>query len=154
MAKAYRPADKKINFLGNNNQSDSIDWISAYSTKHGLKSTHLWKQDKDPVYFAPNFNASLASHFSDYRYDQPFYYGRFHNMALTYMFYPEEGIRFSQSPTGGGELNPAWDFQFIVPNFEIGKEYSFQARMMYKEFAGADDVLEEFEAWKKINNWH
>lgn len=143
----HGPKDKKIYFRGLKEGSDSIGWISAYSTQHGLESTHLSRNAKDNIYFAPNFNARLASHFSDYRYDKPFYYGRFHNMVLAYMFHPEEGIRFSQSPTGGGELNPAWDFQFIVPDFKVGREYSFQTRIMYKEFAGEDDVLEEFETW-------
>jgi hypothetical protein len=143
----HEPGDKKIYFRGRKEGSESTGWISAYSTAHGTKSTHLGKQEKDPVYFAPNFNARLASHFSDYRYDQPFYYGRFHNMVLAYMFKPDQGIRFSQSPTGGGDLNPAWDFQFIVPDFEVGKEYSFQARIMYKEFAGENDVRDEFEDW-------
>jgi hypothetical protein len=144
----HEPDDKKIYFQGSEGGSDATGWISAYSTEHGLKSTHLGRNEKDKIYFAPNFNATLASHFSDYRYGRPFYYGRFHNMVLAYMFRPEEGIRFSQSPTGGGDLNPAWDFQFIVPDFEVGREYSFQARIMYKEFAGENDVLEEFETWK------
>jgi len=143
----HEPGNKKIYFRGHEEGSESTGWISAYSTKHGKKSTHVGTREKDPIYFAPNFNATLASHFSDYRYEQPFYYGRFHNMVLVYMFRPEKGIRFSQSPTGGGELNPAWDFQFIVPNFEVGQEYSFQARILYKEFAGENDVLDEFEDW-------
>lgn len=145
----HAPSDKKINFPGSEVDSDSVGWIAAYSSEHGLKSTHIGKNEKEAVYFAPNFNARLASHFSDYKYDQAFYYGRFHNMVLAYMFHPAEGIRFSQSPTGGGADNPAWDFQFIVSDFEVGREYSFQARMVYKEFAGAKDVLEEYEIWKK-----
>jgi hypothetical protein len=143
----HEPGDKNIYFRGSEIGSESIGWISAYSTKHGLKSTHVGTRQKDPIYFAPNFNATLASHFSDFRYEQPFYYGRFHNMVLTYMFKPEHGIRFSQSPTGGGKLNPAWDFQYIVPDFEVGQEYSFQARILYKEFVGENDVWDEFKNW-------
>jgi hypothetical protein len=145
----HAPLDKKINFLGREGDSDSVGWIAAYSTEHGLKSTHIWKNEKATVYFASNFNARLASHFSDYKYEQPFYYGRFHNMVLAYIFHPAEGIRFSQSPTGGGALNPAWDFQFIVPDFEVGREYSFQSRMIYKEFEGTNDVLKEYKNWKQ-----
>jgi len=37
--------------------------------------------------------------------------------------------------------------KFIVPDFEVGREYSFKARVMYKEFAGENDVLDEFENW-------
>jgi hypothetical protein len=143
----HGPSDKKIYFRGSVKGSAFINWIAAYSSEHGLKSTHVGRNEKNDIYFAPNFNARLASHFSDYSYDQPFFYGRFHHMVLAYMFQPEDGIRFSQSPTGGGELNPAWDFQFIVPDFEVGREYSFKGRIMYKEFAGENDVLDEFETW-------
>jgi hypothetical protein len=143
----HEPPDRNIYFKGSMEGWDSIGWISAYSTKHGLNSTHLGSYDKVEAYFAPNFNATLASHFSDYRYDRPFYYGRFHNMVLAFLFKPAAGIRFSQSPTGGGGLNPAWDFQLIVPDFEVGKEYSFHARIIYKVFSGEDDMEEEFENW-------
>jgi hypothetical protein len=146
----HQPRDKKIYFRGRKAGSDSAGWIAAYSDRHGYRSTHLGMFEKEEIYFAPNFNARLASHFSDYRFDQSFYYGRFHNMVLAYMFKPEKGIRFSQSPTGGGEHNPAWDFQFIVPDFEVGKEYSFQARIMYKAFVGENDVQKEFEAWNRL----
>jgi len=145
----YAPTDKKIYFQGNKKSSNATNWVSAYSNEHGVNSTHKSKQDNESIYFAPNFNATLASHFSEYKYQKPFYYGRFHNMVLAFMFYPGEGIRFSQSPTGGGDVNPAWDFQFIVPDFEVGKEYSFQARVMYKEFESSDQVLAEYELWKK-----
>jgi len=147
------PADRKIYFHGYERGSDSPGWISAYSTAHGLKSTYVGRNDKDSLYFAPNINTHMLFHdLSDYYYDQPFYYGRFHNMVLAFMFQPDRGIRFSQSPSSGLEqaIYPAWDFQFIVPDFEGGREYSFEARIMYKEFAGSNDVLGEFEAWKKV----
>ena len=51
-------------------------------------------------------------------------------------------------------VNPAWDFQFIVPDFEVGKEYSFQARVMYKEFEGSDQVLAEYKLWEAENKQH
>lgn len=146
----HKPEDRKIYFQGRRADSDSAGWIAAFSIRHGLKSTHLGMHENKEINFAPNFNATLASHFSEYRYDRAFYYGRFHNMVLAYMFKPDKGIRFSQSPTGGGEFNPAWDFQFIVPDFEVGQEYSFQARIMYKEFKGVKDVQEEFEAWNRL----
>jgi hypothetical protein len=69
-------------------------------------------------------------------------------MVLAYMFHPVKGIRFSQSPNGGGEDNPAWDFQLIIPDFEVGCEYSLHVRMMYKEYEGANDVLRAYQIWK------
>ncbi|MCK9639312.1 MAG: hypothetical protein M0R39_05325 [Prolixibacteraceae bacterium] len=72
-------------------------------------------------------------------------------MVLAYLFKSSEIIRLAQSPTGGGGAGyPAWDFQYIVPNPKIGKVYSFEARMIYKPFAGNKDITEEYEKWKKI----
>ncbi len=112
-----------------------------------------WYQswEKNGYFFASNFNVTLSNHFSDYKYSLPFYYGRFHNMVLAYLFDSSESevIRFSQSPTGGGATNPAWDFQFIIPQPEQGKEYSFRARIVYKPFISREDILEEYQSWIK-----
>ena len=142
------PEDKKIYFRGIKNGNMNPEWVAAFSNKHGVKSTHRWIRDTNTLYFAPNFNATLASHFSDYRFTQPFYYGRFHNMALAYMFSPAANIRFSQSPTGGGAKNPAWDFQFIIPNFKTEHPYVFHARIVYKVFVNKNVLKEEYQAWK------
>jgi len=141
------PSDKNIYFWGRKKGTNKFNWISAYSKKHGEKSTHLNEKNQNEIYFAPNFDATLASNFSDYFFEYPFYFGRFHNMALAYMFHPAEGIRFSQSPTGGGSLNPAWDFQYIVPDFQMGREYSFKARIIYKPFKDNKDILTEYLNW-------
>ena len=71
-------------------------------------------------------------------------------MVLAYLFDSSESevIRFSQSPTGGGKTNPAWDFQFIIPQPEQGKEYSFSVRIVYKPFINQEDLLKEWQSWK------
>ena len=100
-------------------------------------------------HFAPNFNVKLFNAFSDYRYELPFYYGRFHNMAIAYLFESSEVIRFAQSPDGGGKNQPAWDFQYLIPNLRIDFEYDFRARIIYKPFISAEDMVEEYGSWKK-----
>lgn len=144
------PSDIKIYFKGNEKGSKEIKWIGAYSKKHGLESSHIGVKDTFDLIAVPGFNVTLANHYSNYLFKEPFYYGRFNNMVFAYLFSePEDGIiRFSQSPTGGGPQNPAWDFQFIIPNFEIGKEYSFNARLIYKEWIGANDIINEYKEWK------
>ena len=74
-------------------------------------------------------------------------------MVFVYLFSePEDGIiRFSQSPTGGGPENPAWDFQFIIPDFIVGKEYSFTVRLIYKEWISLEDIVEEYRVFNKKN---
>lgn len=144
-----RPEDKKIYFTGVEENNPDTTWIAAYSTEHGVQSTHRSVQDHNEIFFAENFNARLASHFSNYRFILPFYFGRFGKMTLAYFFDSNEIIRFSQSPTGGGETNPAWDFQYIIPNPKTGQEYSFKARMVYKPFISEQDIMDEYKNWKE-----
>jgi hypothetical protein len=141
------PSDRSIYFLGKAKGQSPVKWIRAFSAEHGIESTHTWIQDTSALYFAPEFNARLASHFSNYLYEAPYFYGRFHQMVLAFFFDRAEGIRFSQSPTGGGEFSPAWDFQYIVPQFTTGREYSFRVRMVYKKWAGREDIVNEYSQW-------
>ena len=144
----HRPEDRKIYFRGTaENNADSASWIAAWSEKHGVSSTHKHADDNQDFYFADDFNARLANHFSGYRYTEPFFFGRYDSMVLAYLFDADETIRFSQSPTGGGELNPAWDFQYLIPSPRQGKKYSFRVRMVYKPFVSEDDVWEEYRKW-------
>ena len=67
------------------------------------------------------------------------------------MFDHIEGIRFSHSPSSGGPPsfpNPAWDFQFIIPKYDVLQEYGFRARLVWKKFVDPEDCLREYERWK------
>ena len=143
------PSNKNIYFQGCEKRDPSQKWIEAYSREHGVESTHVGMNDSIELYFAPNFNARLANHFSNYRYALPFFFGRFHNMVLAYMFESSEMIRFSQSPTGGGKTNPAWDFQLIIPDLKKGREYTYRARLIYKPFISEEDITSEYLSWSK-----
>lgn len=135
-------------FRGRGPGEKSPRLISAFSEEHGVKSTHVGVGDPGDVFFAPDFNATLASHFSDYRFAEPLFWGRFRNMVLIYMFDDAERIRFSQSPTGGGGKNPAWDFQFIIRDFKVNRPYGFRARLVYKPFTGVSETTAEYRRWR------
>lgn len=130
-------------------QTGAGDWLYAFSEKHGKNGTHISDKDTFDFYHAPNFNIDLAREISDYTFTAPYYYGRFHNMVFGYLFpEPEVGIiRLSQSPSGAGKGMPAWDFQYILPDFEVGKPYSFKTRVLYKEWVSQEDVEKEYEKW-------
>jgi hypothetical protein len=141
------PQDKHIYFQGMPKGENSTRWISAFSKLHGDQSTHRHVDDHRDYYFATNFNASLASHFSEFNFAKFFYFGKFKNMVLAYFFKSDQIIRFSQSPTGGGATNPAWDFQMLIPDPVVGKIYGFKARLVYKPFISAEDIEKEFDHW-------
>lgn len=143
------PGDKSIYFQGKSGSKESSHWIKSFSPEHGFESTILSDDDSLQPYMAPDFNVTLANHFSRYRYTSPFYYGKFDNMVFAYLFSKQsEGIiRFSQSPDGAGPENPAWDFYYIVPDYKVGKEYSFKVRLLYKEWISKKDIESEYQKW-------
>jgi len=143
------PPDRNIYFRGVTEGLSVENWISAFSEKHNLKSTHRGINDNYDFFFAPDCKVNLAKNFSGYRYSLPFYFGRFHNMVMAYFFDSGEVIRLTQSPTGGGGTNPAWDFQYLIPDPKTEKVYSFKARMVYKPFINNEDIRQEYEKWIK-----
>jgi hypothetical protein len=44
--------------------------------------------------------------------------------------------------------NPAWDFQFIIPDYEVNQEYGFKARAVFRPKCDREGVIKEFEDWK------
>ena len=77
------------------------------------------------------------------------------DMTVIVMFDRAEGIRLTHSPSGGGvhkELqttNPAWDFQYVLPKYEVKKEYGFRARLAYRPRCTRAEVLREVAGWKR-----
>jgi len=142
------PDDRSIYFRGGKT------WQQYCSQAHDLNSTVVHKDDSFQLTFSPDTRSALFKQLSPLRYDDPFYYGHFKNHVFILMFDRTEGIRFSHSPVGGGRNaalethNPAWDWQFILPKYEVLKEYGFRARAVYREKCSRAEVAKEFEAWR------
>ena len=66
-------------------------------------------------------------------------------MAFAQLFRPGDQVRFAQSPSGGGDGNPAWDFQFFVPEPQVGRLYRFLMRAAYVPGRSPDDVRRQIE---------
>jgi hypothetical protein len=147
------PQDKSIYFLQAGSTLDKPQWVQFVTQTHGRDSTVLaaGQERREPA--VTEDPPALFRNFSPLRYSEPFYYGRFGDMVLIYMFRPSPYLRFAHSPSGGGrsaagdDTNPAWDFQLVIPEPQPGKEYELTMRAVYKPWAGRDDVLREVRQW-------
>jgi hypothetical protein len=143
------PEDKSIYFRHQG------AWQQLCTQAHNDESTVRHRDDKVELKFREGSGDALFKSFSRFRYDEPFYYGLFRKHIAILIFDRTEGIRFTHSPSGGGfnkdqqSTNPAWDFQYILPKYEVNKEYGFRARLVYRERCDRSEVLKEVEKGRK-----
>lgn len=143
------PAIKGIHFIGRKNNGN-VQWVYHLPAEHGKDAVHRPDgHDWNPAIDTAGFPISLVGAYSRYRYVYPFYYGLSGDKVYIIMFDTgkDAHLNFTQSPDGGGDYNPAWDFIYFKKNYRIGKEFSFRARIVVKKFEGKDDVIREYEKW-------
>jgi len=130
------PEDKSMYFLGG--EGEHPFWMQLCTQRHNDESTALHRDDKTELTFGPKCRDALYRNLSPLRYQLPFYHGLFEGHLWMVMFNRTGGIRLTHSPSGGGTntkrqtTNPAWDFQYIISNYEVGKEYGFKARAIFR----------------------
>jgi hypothetical protein len=143
------PEDKSMYLRGKNL------WLQHCTPAHNAMSTVIHQEDKFEMTFAKGFRECLFRNFSPLKYELPLFFGLYKKHVLILMFDRTAGIRITHSPSGGGmnttaqTTNPAWDFQFVLPKYEVNTEYGFKARLVYRERCSRDTVLKEYEIWKK-----
>jgi len=115
-------------------------WIRGVTPAHGTFSTHVATGDDRVFARDSDFPLTLVFNRSRYRYTEPWYYGVSHGMALVLMFRPKDRIRLSQSPSGGGQGNPAWDFQYFMPDDDVGRRYQMVMRAMYVPYESSEQI--------------
>ncbi len=143
------PEDKSIYFRGGGL------WQQLCTQRHNDESTVRHTGDKLDLRFSEGYPDALYRHLSPLRFEEPFYYGLFRNHLAILMFDRTAGIRFTHSPSGGGlnkemqTTNPAWDFQYLLPRYEVKRAYEFRARLVYRPRCSRAEVIREYENWRK-----
>lgn len=137
----HQPESTAIQFLGREASGAGERWIEAVSPAHGVESTHVAAEDLEEYPHAPDFSPQyMVFSRSRYVYTRPFYFGVSHGMACVFLFRRGDGIRFSQSPSGGGAGNPAWDFQWFIPRYEVNRAYGFEMRLVYVPYRDREQL--------------
>jgi hypothetical protein len=134
------PESKDIHFLGSDSRKGKPEWIRGITPSHGVLATHLSRDDERSFKHDDDFPLSLAFNRSKHFFSEPWYYAVSHDMAFVQMFRPQDNIRLTQSPSGGGNGNPAWDFQWFIPNYEVGQLYRMVMRAQYVPFESPEQI--------------
>jgi len=140
------PEDLGISFLASD-EKGGMRWVRHYSPKHGVESTHRHVNDTFEVRTVHDQTQYMYASLSRWRYARPFYYGVSHGMMYLWMLEDDPRLRFTQSPSGGGQGCPAWDYQLVVPDYRVGEEYGFRGRLVYKPFTRQEECAEEYARW-------
>ncbi|HDS74778.1 MAG TPA: hypothetical protein ENN56_04475 [Firmicutes bacterium] len=128
-------------------------WVRHLSPQHGVESTHRFPHDTIDLPASGMHEQYMYASLSKWRLARPYYFGVSNGMMYLFMAdtqHPSDDtiVRFTQSPSGGGPRCPAWDFQMIVPEYEIDTPYGISARVVYKPFTSYRDIEDEFAQWQ------
>jgi hypothetical protein len=140
----HQPESLDIHFIGRARDADAPpEWIRGVTPKHGVDSTHPPARLSFEPKFDPSFSLTLANHKSRFVYTEPWYYGISGNLAWVQMFRARDAIWFAQSPSGGGGGNPAWDFQWFIPDYKVNEAYGFTMRAAAVPFRDRETLIRD-----------
>lgn len=148
------PDDKSMYFLGGLEKQNNL-WTQLCTQWHNDQSTVRHRDDTFAMSFPGKGRDTLFKSLSRLRFDQPFFYGHFDDLVWLVMFDRAAGIRLTHSPSGGGAnaalqtTNPAWDFQFVIQQPEVLKEYRFRVRTVLRPRCSREELLDEFRRWQQ-----
>ncbi len=151
--------DLSLHFLGQTGPGQPESWI----TTDAPPGSPCWSQGGNFRHVAAAALPYAANHSTCYnvasyewpRYTKPFYYGLSSNgMVYEVMFdkgySAEDQMRltlFKFLIKLGQPLRPAWDWQYVINQVVSGQEYGYRARIVWKQFVSADDVLSDYQTW-------
>ena len=130
----HQPESLDIHFVGrpDRDPNAAAAWVRGITPAHGELPTHLAQDDRRDFAHDAAFPLTLVFNQSRHRYAEPWYFGVCRGMAFAQVFRAADQVRLSQSPSGGGAGNPAWDFQWFIPNYRVGQRYQLVMRAVYQ----------------------
>ena len=136
------PDDKSIHFLGRLKArwNAPSQWINGVTPSHGVEAVHppVWSQQLPDI--ESNFPLTLVHHPSKYVATSPWFFGVRSDLAYVQMFRKSDDIFIVQSPSGGGQGNPAWDFQWFIPDYQVDTAYGFVMRAACVPFESNEQI--------------
>jgi len=149
------PENKSLYFWGRKEDEKQSRWVQFCTQWHYDESTVMHISETEPLPISPTHPPMLFTNFSRLRFEEPFMFGRWRDRVVAFFFDQTKGVRLTHSPSGGGltadgkDTNPAWDFQLIIAPYELNREYRFRVRLVYKRWAGREEIRKLFNEWRE-----
>jgi hypothetical protein len=159
-----RTVERPIHFWGT--QGGKKRWLSLgedTDDAQGFETGTVAHADVAPLPYEPESQALNIIEHPGKRFVHPFYYGLIdgdHDLSTTddklayiLMFDQSEAIRFAMwnfiRDTDGNPdpHSPAWDWQYVIRDPQIGKRYGYRMRVVVTPFSSHHDVLARYQAW-------
>lgn len=155
----HQPENKAI-YLLSRDVYDSLMWDQFCTTFQGRECAVIWEDNPYDVCFGPHDHGLYTSR-APIRYAVPMFLGRRGDMAFVLMFEEPHGVVICHGMGGGGfvedrsDRHPAWDFFLYTNDAATRSQGHWNGRLVYKKFAGRDDVLKEYQAFQRAlgNDW-
>ena len=153
-----------IHFYGK--EGDREGWVRfGVDTEDGFETGTIRCDNAVPLpYDEESQTLNLIEHPTK-TFLEPFYYGLADGdgkpdteddvMAYVMMFDQREAIRFAMwnfARNAAGEpdpYSPAWDWQFVIRQPEVGTTYRYRARVVYVPFTTAEDIRQMYREWQE-----
>lgn len=144
------PERRGMHFLGRpRDEPVGEGWLELNTPRHCEAST-VCHVDIEPELPHDMSFETLAFSYSELAHIRPFFFGRWRHMVYALMFEAGHDVRFTHSPGGGGEGNPAWDFQWVIHQPRVDEEHRLRARALFKPWENERDIWREFERWDPL----
>ncbi len=144
------PEELGMHFLGRaHDEPVGEGWLELDTSRHYEAST-VCSIDIAPELANEMSSESLAFSYSELAHTRPLFFGRRGRMVFAMMFEPGHDVRLTHSPSGGGQGNPAWDFQWVLHKPRLDEEHHLRARALYKPWENERDIMREFEHWDPL----
>ena len=158
--------DRRIHFYGTDGEKEG--WTSfgeALPNGGGIEMGTVAHAKVSPLPHEPEAQLLNVVENTRKRFLRPYYYGLIdgdHDVTTTddtlaciMMFDQEEPIRFAMwnfisDATGVPSTHhPAWDWQYVVRDPELNRDYGYRARLTIRPWTNREEVHRLFESWRR-----
>jgi len=157
--------DRRIYFIGMNKGSE--EWMAfGENTQNGFETGTIGAYSANHLPYEQGAKTLNLIEDPLKKFVYPFYYGLVHGsgnissgqdtMVYIMMFNQKESIRFAmwnffRNAEGYPDTHsPAWDWQYVIRSPQLNKPYHYRARIVYKPFAGREDIENEYRKWLEV----